>query len=128
MQEIWSKWPKGLTLKPYTETSVWNDSLPHPWEWLNQCNQSQYREAVREIRQASQTLHGQEGIVIESAYEAYLLAPKVRRWLRQYWKQQAPRFQGLPHHPTFHMRTGGHPRSRMAQAWDLAQIQFKAIR
>ena len=127
MRDIWSKWPTGLPLQPFSETMVWKDSLPHPWSWLNQCTQSQYREAVRRIRQASLALHGQEGIVIESAYEAYLLDPGVRKWLSQYWKHQGKRFQGLPHHATFHLRTGGRSRSPIAQTWDLAQLQTMAL-
>ncbi len=112
---IWAAWPKGIKLTNLTETDFWADSQPHPWDWLNQCNQRQHRQFVRAMRQRSRALIGVEWLVVENADQAYLLDGEVLDSLDNFWRKQAHRFSGLRYVPTFHMADGGEPIPRWPQ-------------
>ena len=106
MQSIWQSWPKGVHLVNLTDTDFWKSSLPHPWPWLNQCNQHRYRQFVRAMRRQSQSLIGTEWLLVENEWQAYLLDRKLIHWLDDFWAKHGQRFNNVPHLPTYHLEDG----------------------
>jgi hypothetical protein len=127
MQEVWDRWPKGVKLTPLTETDFWAASQPHPWGWVNQCNQRQFRGAVGRIRELSREHPLPAGTVVESPHQAYLLHREVRAKLAAEWADLAPKFAGLPVRGTYHLRAGGGPTSAVRRQSTLAGLALTAL-
>ena len=112
MQSVWKDWPKGVKLDHLTDTDFWRSSLPHPWPWLNQCNQRRYRPFVQAMRRQSRSLIGTQWLLVENQWQAYLLDRKVLNDLDRFWAQHGDRYCQLNHLPTYHLDPYGKPVSR----------------
>jgi len=108
-QRVWDAWPCGVELTNLTDTAFWRDSQPHPWPWTNQCNRKAYRDEVKRVRAASRDLGNPAGVVIEDAYQAYLLDAELLQSIRSWWAANAEKFEGLRVAPTYCLTTHGVP-------------------
>ncbi|MCC5830365.1 MAG: hypothetical protein JJU36_13050 [Phycisphaeraceae bacterium] len=100
---IWNHWPRGVEMVPLVETDWWNQSVPHPWKWINQCTQPLHRQFVREMRRSSTRLRGIPWLVINSPDEAYLIDTEVLKEISDFWASNRSRLAGVPHRPTYHL-------------------------
>lgn len=127
MERVWAGWPKGVRLTPLGETDFWAATQPHPWGWLNQCNQRKHRAAVTRVRERSRQVPLPAGTVIETPHQAYLLHPEVLARLAAEWAELAPKFVGLPVRPTYHLRRDGGPTSAVRRRSALAGLALSAM-
>ncbi|MEX1090716.1 MAG: hypothetical protein WEC36_16010 [Phycisphaeraceae bacterium] len=125
-QRIWRAWPKGVPLLDLTDTDFWRRSLPHPWQWLNQCTLPRHRRFVRQMRAASLALRGCEHLLIADRYQAYLLHPKVLAEVASFWARSRHLFVGLPHRPTFNLNSHGQLTSAWARRWPRLRSTLRA--
>ncbi len=112
MESVWATWPKGVKLVNLTDTEFWQKSMPHPWPWLNQCNQHKYRSFVKAMRRESRTLIGTPWLLVENEWQAYLLDRKLLNDLDRFWAQHSERFRRVRCIPTYHLGSDGTMPSR----------------
>ncbi len=117
-RRVWEQWPKDVVLTDLIDTDFWRESLPHPWPWLNQCNQRKYRGFVANMREASRSLLGTPGLFIDDADQAFLLDSQVLAEQDRWWAQHAPAFRNVPHKPTYHLPGNGRPASRLKHRFE----------
>lgn len=121
-RRIWDAWPRGVRLVNLDETEFWRRSLPHPWPWLNQCNQSKHRAFVAKMRRDSETLLEPSWLLVRDEFEAYLLGERVLAAARKFWEQHAARFVNVPMSQTYLLDRGGVVRPR----WGGGMSRIKA--
>jgi hypothetical protein len=115
---VWNAWPKGVALTDLIDTPFWQQSLPHPWAWLNQANQRKHRAFLRHMRAESRSLLGMRWLLIEDADHAFLLDGKVLAEQEKFWAANAASFKDVPHKPVYHLPGGGRPASAWSHRWD----------
>ena len=123
---IWRAWPRGVKVIDLTETDFWQQSLPHPWPWLNQANHPRHRDHVARIRRASRELTGAEYLVIPTADHAFLLDRALLRDTARFWKHHAHRFADVPYRPTYHLAEGGRLHGAASRWWDRCRRGLRA--
>ncbi len=120
---LWQAYPRLAPGQPplmtrLDQTAFWRASLPHPWDWINQCNQRRYRKKVEQMRERSKALldpvqidglaHTQtDWLVLNSEHEAYLLDDAVLKAVEDFWQANAHRLADLKYFPTLHLDPGG---------------------
>lgn len=131
-QRIWNAWPKELRLVSLQETDFWRSSLPHPWPWPNQASQKKHRAFLKQLRLASRSLVGTQGLLIADAAQAYLLHKEVLTWSRTYWSRHASLLKDVPYAPTWDLAPGGQlrdqRRDRRERLWSDLRRMIPGIR
>lgn len=107
MRRVWDAWPTGVQLRRLRDEPFWRESLPHPWQWQNQCTARRHRDVVQQLRSASDRIADASWLVVDNPYEAHLLSPRLRRSLSEFWREHAHRFAGVPYVPTYHLAPDG---------------------
>lgn len=115
MGTVWKAWPRisgnaPAPLRNIEHTPWWTNSLPHPWPWLNQCGQRQYRHKLRQMRAASLELLENrqfEWLILPTADHATLLDTQVLNAIEAFWSEHASTLSNCPHRPTANLRPQG---------------------
>ncbi len=121
-RKLYEAWPKDANIIDLRTTEFWQQSLPHPWPYLNQCDQPAYRNKVRQMREQSMALLNVPWLLWRDPNESYLLNPRVVRYADQFWRDNAHRLAGFPHRPTYHLGGNG---KFVAHPWQSARRWYR---
>ena len=126
---VWNGWPKGCCFINLVDTDFWKNTQPHPWRWLNQCNQSRHRSFVAKMRAKSRWLMDEsiDWLIVENAYQAYLLDNEVLQQINKFWRQHGSLLSKVPHKPTYHLSSNGQPTFRLGNWFKQRKYRLQSM-